>query len=108
MLIQANRIDSDGFIIEPVIVLLTDVLQSDVISVSVPEGTYIPKWTGSEWIEGATEEYKNAVDNPQSDPSELEVLRQENTLLKAQVQASSDRSDFQEELISEMAMLVYP
>lgn len=35
-------------------------------------------------------------------------LKQENTLLKAQMQAISDRSDFHEELIAEMAILVYP
>ena len=34
-------------------------------------------------------------------------LKQENKLLKAQVQAASDRSDFLEDCIAEMATLVY-
>ncbi|MFJ8268538.1 hypothetical protein [Peribacillus asahii] len=41
------------------------------------------------------------------EPTEIEILKQENTLLKAQNQALTDRTDFHEELIAEMAMLVY-
>jgi hypothetical protein len=41
-------------------------------------------------------------------PTEIEILQQENLLLKAQAQANADRADFQEELIVEMAMIVYP
>lgn len=48
-------------------------------------------------------------------PSELEQLRQElawlkreNTLLKAQVTASSNRQDFVEDLIAELAMMICP
>ena len=36
-----------------------------------------------------------------------EELRDENVLLKAQIQAQADRSDFVEECIAEMATLVY-
>lgn len=35
------------------------------------------------------------------------ALISENTLLKAQIQAQSDRSDFVEDCIAEMAMMVY-
>lgn len=38
---------------------------------------------------------------------EAEVLRKENKLLKAQLQASVDRSDFIEDCIAEMATVVY-
>jgi hypothetical protein len=38
---------------------------------------------------------------------EVEELKQENILLKAQNQALTDRTDFHEDLIAEMAMLVY-
>lgn len=34
-------------------------------------------------------------------------LSEENTLLKAQIKAQTDRSDFLEDCIAEMAMLVY-
>jgi hypothetical protein len=105
---QANRVDSDGFIIEPVIVLPTDVIESNIVIVPVPEGLYIPQWTGTKWVEGATKEYINNEDSRTKGTAELELLKQENTLLKAQVQAAADRSEFHEELIAEMAMLLYP
>ncbi|MFJ7934820.1 hypothetical protein [Sporosarcina sp. NPDC096371] len=38
---------------------------------------------------------------------EFEGLKQDNQLLKAQSQANSDRADFQEDLIVEMAMKIY-
>lgn len=38
---------------------------------------------------------------------ELKNLQQENKLLKAQLQAQTERSDFIEDCIAEMAMVVY-
>jgi hypothetical protein len=40
-------------------------------------------------------------------PVTLESLQEENKLLKAQVQAQSDRSDFLEDCIAEMALEIY-
>lgn len=40
-------------------------------------------------------------------PDPIEVLQEENKLLKSQVQALSDQNDFQEELIVELANVVY-
>lgn len=42
-----------------------------------------------------------------SDSERIKVLETENALLKAQLQAQSDRSDFIEDCIAEMAMQVY-
>jgi hypothetical protein len=72
---------------------------------------FVPRWDRETdtWVEGATEEYIDQATTVSDDqPTEMELLKQENTLLKAQMQANSDRSDFHEELIAEMAMLVYP
>lgn len=44
-------------------------------------------------------------DEPTPDP--IEVLQEENKLLKSQVQALSDQNDFQEELIVELANVIY-
>lgn len=41
------------------------------------------------------------------EPSPLEVMQSENKLLKAQVQALSDREEFQDDLIAELAMIAY-
>lgn len=40
-------------------------------------------------------------------PSEMDILKQENKLLKAQVQALTETSDFHEELIAEIATVLY-
>ena len=72
------------------------------------------------WYEGATaeeiEEIKRQeeANKPPVEPNEMEVLKEEvialekeNKLLKAQVEALSQTSDFHEELIVEMANKVY-
>ena len=41
------------------------------------------------------------------EPSPIDVLQAENKLLKAQVQALSDREEFQDDLIAELAMIAY-
>lgn len=108
MLIEANIIDEYGYIVEPVVVKETDVLEANLIKEPVPPLLYKPRWTENGWVEGATEEYIKHENNRTKGTAEMDLLEQENTLLKAQVQASADRSDFHEELIAEMAMLVYP
>lgn len=45
--------------------------------------------------------------HPPEPLTEIELLKQENRFLKAQVQAQSDRTDFLEDCIAEMAMEVY-
>ena len=45
---------------------------------------------------------------PTKEEKRIAELEKENILLKAQSKANSDRADFQEELIVEMAMIVYP
>ncbi|KON88942.1 hypothetical protein AF332_20550 [Sporosarcina globispora] len=108
MFIEARLIDENGFIIDPVIVKDSDVLESNLIKIPVPPLLYKPRWTENGWVEGATEEYIKNEDNRTKGTADMDLLKQENTLLKAQIQASSDRSDFHEEIIAEMAMLVYP
>lgn len=56
MIILANVIDEDGFIIEPIVVLTMDVLQKHEIKDIVPEGLYTPKWdySSKNWVEGAS------------------------------------------------------
>lgn len=63
MIVQANLLDSDGFIIEPVVVSIYDVLQVNVIKKAVREGLCKPKWDykSLQWVEGATDEYVNEI-----------------------------------------------
>lgn len=62
-----------------------------------------PRWTGTKW---ADEEPPEQIDNCLEVKSNQE-LTEENKLLKEQVKALTEANDFQEELIVEMAALVY-
>ena len=59
MIVQANVVDNDGFIIEPMVVSVYDVLQVNVIKVVVEQGFYTPRWDyeNKKWIEGAELDY---------------------------------------------------
>lgn len=69
------------------------------------------KWTGREWIEGATDdkikEWEEQNKPHPQEPTEIEILQQENKILKAQIQALNATSEFHEELIAEMAIVLY-
>ena len=75
-------------------------------------GAYRYKLVNSAPVECTPEEIQeqeeaNQPELPPSIPEEVEALKNENFLLKAQIQAMSDRNDFIEDCIAEMAMQVY-
>ncbi|WP_024632916.1 MULTISPECIES: hypothetical protein [unclassified Paenibacillus] len=60
------------------------------------------------WREGLSQEEIDELTKPQSEePSELDKLKQENILLKAQNAALTERADFIEDVIAEIAAQVY-
>lgn len=65
------------------------------------------------WEEISQEEYYGLTGSTPTPPQELlevdplEELQKENKMLKAQLQAHVDRSDFIEDCIAEMATVVY-
>ena len=76
-------------------------------------GFLVPVWDGEAWSETATadeiaawEQGHPAPEVPPAPMSNAE-LEAENKLLKAQIAAQSDRADFVEDCIAEMAMQVY-
>lgn len=76
-------------------------------------GFLSPVWDGAAWSETATadeiaawEQEHPAPEVPAAPKSNTE-LEQENKLLKAQLTAQTERSDFIEDCIAEMAMQVY-
>lgn len=87
MIIQANLVDGDGFIIEPVIVNDMDVLPVNLIRKPVPEGLYIPRWLNNEWVDDANDDYKQKVDNPVKELTEMELLKKENDDLKRRLES---------------------
>jgi len=89
--------------------LLTEGVDYDLVD----KGPYIAYWgldvpqpTESE-LQAAWEAYLEAEANKPPDLTEVEQLQKENQLLKAQNNALSERADFIEDIIAEMAMQVY-
>lgn len=76
-------------------------------------GFLAPVWDGEAWSETATAEeiaaWEQAHPAPEvvPTPKSNAELEAENKLLKAQIAAQSDRADFVEDCIAEMAMQVY-
>lgn len=76
-------------------------------------GFVSPVWGGSDWQEIATADEIAAWEQehpaPEVKPAPMSnaELEAENKLLKAQIAAQSDRADFVEDCIAEMAMQVY-
>ena len=76
-------------------------------------GFLSPIWDGSQWAETATADeiaaWEQAHPAPEIKPAPMTnaELEAENKLLKAQIAAQSDRADFVEDCIAEMAMQVY-
>lgn len=77
-------------------------------------GLIMPRWDEreKEWVEGATvEEIADwEAEHPAPEPpalTEMERLRESNRILTAQVAALSEQNDFQEDLIVELAGIVY-
>lgn len=76
-------------------------------------GFLSPVWGGSDWRETATAdeiaawEKKHPAPEIKPAPMSNAELEAENKLLKAQIAAQSDRADFVEDCIAEMAMQVY-
>lgn len=76
-------------------------------------GFVSPVWGGSDWQETATADeiaaWEQAHPAPEVVPAPMSnaELEAENKLLKAQIAAQSDRADFVEDCIAEMAMQVY-
>ena len=76
-------------------------------------GFISPIWDGSQWAETATadeiEAWEQEHPAPEVPPAPMSnaELEQENKLLKAQLNAATERSDFIEDCIAEMAMQVY-
>lgn len=76
-------------------------------------GFISPIWDGSQWAETAAADeiaaWKQEHPAPEIKPAPMSnaELEAENKLLKAQIAAQSDRADFVEDCIAEMAMQVY-
>lgn len=82
---QVYKIDDNGFYVEPVLISVDEELTEDLVEIPFPNSLYRPKWTGTEWIEGATQEEIDHIKNQQPEPNEVEKIKQENEKLKYQL-----------------------
>ena len=80
------------------------------------DGFITPRWNfeSSIWEEAATEAEISDWETEHPEPErfitpeeKISSLKQENKMLRAQLQAATDRQDFIEDCIAEMAMQVY-
>lgn len=112
MLIQAHKIDADGYVVEAIDPMRVSEYDSeDIVTVCMPNGLYKPRWIGTEWVEDATQEYIDEMTNVKVEPTAEErivQLEQENTLLKAQNNALAERTDFHEEVLTEIILSIAP
>jgi hypothetical protein len=64
-------------------------IPADCVETHVPAGLYKPKWNGEQWVEGLTiEEIEALKQQHQTQPSEVELLEQENAELKQRLEAA--------------------
>lgn len=87
-------IDNDGFVIGEDVV---EELTPNTIEAVCPEGFYKPKWNGTKYVEGLTQEEIEEIKNIVSEPTEEEKLEQLATQLyeqQKQIELSQEALDF--------------
>lgn len=63
------RIDENGFFLEDVILEDEDNTPNNCIETKCPEGFYLPRWNGKEWIEGLTQAEIDKIKNVTQEPT---------------------------------------
>lgn len=69
------KIDNNGFFVEDVILKDSEEILVDYIQTECPDGFYKPKWNGTEWVEGLTQEEIEEFKNKPRELSEIEQLK---------------------------------
>ena len=62
-----------------------DCTGEDVVETTCNQSFYIPKWTGAEWVEGATQEYIDSL-KTQAQPQALTMEQMAIALMQAQTE----------------------
>ncbi|MCY8792303.1 hypothetical protein MOE00_08235 [Bacillus inaquosorum] len=109
-MIQVYKYD-DNFIFEtPVIVDEIDAnggksLPNNCTNIAPPDGMYKPKFNPglNEWGEAATEEYITSL-KPTREPSDLELLKQQNALLISQLAETQSMAQQQVKMYADLIL----
>lgn len=102
------ELDENGFFIQDIIKLSEDFNYPEhYTKQGLPvdeEGNqlpfYKPRWNGEMWVETMTQEEIDGLKNKSKVLSKIDVLKAQNTAL-------SDRQEFLEDVIAEMAIMIY-
>lgn len=87
---QYVRIDAEGYIVN-LLQYEEHITPVDEDIITAPaDGFYKPKWDGTQWVEGLTPEEIEAIQNQPQEPTEIELLQQENADLKSRLTAAED------------------
>lgn len=79
------------------------------VSEPVPQGFYHPKWNGSEWVEGMSQEQIDELKNQPVEPSpeeRIEFLEQDNAYLFYDSMAKENRINDLETMNAELTYLI--
>lgn len=108
-----RKIDENGLFIEDVILSEPPILTDDngntisdphYINETVPQGFYHPRWNGSEWIEGLTDEEIAEITKPSvQEPTETDYLML--AMAELDMQRALDKTET-ELAITELAEIV--
>lgn len=93
-----SRVNEDGLYVEPVLLKKNEEKEDEkLIDVEVPQGLYRPRWNGSKWEEGLSQEEisKLHAPEPSNDPNPvltdameaIVMLAEENTELRTRIEA---------------------
>lgn len=108
------KIDAEGFLIfgADAFIKENDDVPEGYVSTyydTSERGYFKPRWNGTEWIEGATQEEINEITNVPREPTleeKFAQLEQENKLLKAQNLALVEQTEFHEEVLTEIILAI--
>jgi hypothetical protein len=75
MIVQVSRTDENGLYKEPVLLEEGQEVPINCIVDIVPEGLYLPKWDGTQWVEGLTLEAINRLKNTVLPPSQEDRIK---------------------------------
>ncbi|EON72258.1 hypothetical protein [Lysinibacillus sphaericus] len=87
------EVNNDGYVIETYVAEvglndeISDIDKQHMVSITIPNGLFKPKWNGVKWIEGATQEEIDEI--TKVEPSPPNEREQTIELLKKQNQALS-------------------
>jgi len=105
--IIVHKYDENGFYLEDIHLKEGESIPENSTSEPMPQPIYKPRFIDGRWVDVITEEEREAM-KPVYVPSDIEILQKENALLKAQNQALTERSDFHEEILTEIILTIAP